>query len=158
MYTWSKQDGVCKSQSERLPSMVYVNENAWALMPLPRHKTKKLRLKWDHLSMPHRLERLSNLNFDLVTFLSSRAQCAEAQVCSKMPNAFLLLLTKLFISSCWPGSEKMKPKCDMEVKKSKSEVMLGLHISWNEALLNWILCHTKLLKALRLGRIKINIF
>ncbi len=28
-----------------------------------------------------------------------------------------------------PSSEKMKPKCDMEVKKSKSEVMLGLHFS-----------------------------
>ncbi len=28
----------------------------------------------------------------------------------------------------WPSSEKMKPKCDMEVKTSKSEVMLGLHI------------------------------
>ncbi len=30
--------------------------------------------------------------------------------------------------SFWPGSEKMKPKCDIEVKKSKSDVMLGLHI------------------------------
>ncbi len=29
-----------------------------------------------------------------------------------------------------PSSEKMKPKCDMEVKKSKSEVMLGLQIDW----------------------------
>ncbi len=29
----------------------------------------------------------------------------------------------------WPSSEKIKPKCDMEVKKSKSEVMLGLHFS-----------------------------
>ncbi len=142
MYTWSKQDGVCKSQSERLPSMVYVNENAWALMPLPRHKTKKLRLKWDHLSMPHRLERLSNLNFDLVTFLSSRAQCAEAQVCSKMPNAFLLLLTKLFISSCWPGSEKMKPKCDIKFNSRE------LHFKKYEAqaslltLIFWPPCHT----------------
>ncbi len=32
-------------------------------------------------------------------------------------------------SAYGPSSEKMKPNCDMEVKKSKSEVMLVLHFS-----------------------------
>ncbi len=59
-------------------------------------------------------------------WVGAGAQCANSMI-YKLQDIFTLIEKQV----CWPSSEKMKLKCDTEVKKSKSEVMLGLHFSFS---------------------------
>ncbi len=43
-----------------------------------------------------------------------------------------LITISMRISMYWPGPEKMKPKCNIEVKKSKSDVMLNNRLSYGQ--------------------------
>ena len=63
---------------------------------------------------PHHEKKLERLIYPTLIFLT-----LTTRLCSPILTIYQM--------DYRPGSEKMKPKCDMEVKKSKSEVMLGLH-------------------------------
>ncbi len=47
---------------------------------------------------------------------------------------YILDLFEIGVLTPRPGSERIKPKYDMEVKESKSEVVLGLHVCLKDRL------------------------